>query len=88
MSLLGYGDQWHLTVGLLVVAAAFMRNASPEATGASMTKPLPRAAIVRGVPDTFSSCLTMEKPHAPIDVDLARKQHAQYVQILKGAFSR
>lgn len=60
-----------------------MRNASPEATGASMTKPLPRAAIVRGVPDTFSSCLTMEKPHAPIDVDLARKQHAQYVQILK-----
>ncbi|XP_024527694.1 N(G),N(G)-dimethylarginine dimethylaminohydrolase 1 isoform X1 [Selaginella moellendorffii] len=43
----------------------------------------PRLALVRGVPHTFSSCITMEKSEAAIDVELARKQHSDYVNILR-----
>jgi len=40
-------------------------------------------AIVRGVPNTFDRCI---KPHGddePIDLDLAREQHAQYCAALE-----
>eukprot|EP00897_Mesotaenium_endlicherianum_P001220 jgi/Mesen1/1125/ME000123S00300 len=44
----------------------------------------PRLAIVRRVPDSFEKCLTMTKPAIPIDVKKARRQHAAYVDVLKG----
>lgn len=45
---------------------------------------VPRAAIVRQVPETFANALSMEKPSAPINVELAKQQHAAYVNVLKG----
>lgn len=45
---------------------------------------MPRAALVRGVPDSFAECLTLEEKLSPIDVSKARLQHAAYVEALKG----
>ncbi|KAL3691670.1 hypothetical protein R1sor_005321 [Riccia sorocarpa] len=54
-----------------------------ESTGMSMKRSMPRAAIVRQVPDTFADALAMEEPSAPVNVSLARQQHAAYVRVLK-----
>ncbi|CAM6126154.1 unnamed protein product [Calypogeia fissa] len=45
---------------------------------------VPRAAIVRKVPETFANALSMEKTSAPINVELAKQQHAAYVNVLNG----
>lgn len=50
----------------------------------SMSMPMPRAAIVRSVPGTFADALAMEKPADPIDVQLAKQQHREYVKVLEG----
>jgi dimethylargininase len=38
--------------------------------------------ITREVPNTFFNAVTMETTHAPIDVELAKKQHENYNKIL------
>lgn len=43
-----------------------------------------RIAIVRGVPDSFCNALSMTPPPQPVNLDIARLQHAAYVNILKG----
>lgn len=60
--------------------AAAVGEVSADAIGSQA----PRAAIVRKVPDTFASALAMEKPLAPIDLELAKQQHAAYVKVLNG----
>ena len=42
-------------------------------------------AIVRSVPASFSSALSIEPPDPPIDVGRARAQHADYVRALAAA---
>jgi dimethylargininase len=44
----------------------------------------PTTAIVRDLPLSFFRALTMHAPSAPIDVDLARRQHDAYVEALRG----
>ncbi|KAL2622358.1 hypothetical protein R1flu_002563 [Riccia fluitans] len=41
------------------------------------------SAIVRQVPDTFAKALAMQNPTVPVNVRLARQQHAAYVKVLK-----
>lgn len=43
----------------------------------------PRTAFVRHVPVTLPRALAKEAPPTPIDVDLARRQHAAYVEALR-----
>lgn len=42
----------------------------------------PPMALVREVPDTFPACVSAVPPDPPLDVDLARHQHAEYVAAL------
>jgi dimethylargininase len=44
-----------------------------------------RRAIVRGVPDSFSRALSASTPASPIDVALARAQHAAYCAALEAS---
>ncbi len=43
---------------------------------------MPRVAIVRDVPDSYSRCLLRASPRPEIDVRLARSQHSAYVEQL------
>jgi len=49
-----------------------------------MSGPTGRRAIVRGVPRTYERCIRTDKS-IPIDIDLARRQHAAYCEALKDA---
>ncbi|CEG83397.1 hypothetical protein RMATCC62417_17323 [Rhizopus microsporus] len=41
-------------------------------------------AIVRDIPDTFDQCVTaVDNTSSPINVELAKKQHEEYVKVLK-----
>lgn len=40
-------------------------------------------AIVRGIPSSIVHALCIEKPSNPINVQISRQQHSQYVNILK-----
>jgi hypothetical protein len=65
---------------LVVIVSAVWTHSPARATGSEV----PRAAIVRGVPDSFTNALSMTKPSTPIDLELAKQQHAAYVNVLKG----
>jgi len=49
-----------------------------------MSGPTGRRAIVRGVPSTYDRCIRTNKD-VPIDIDLARRQHAAYCNALRDA---
>jgi dimethylargininase len=42
-----------------------------------------RRAVVRGVPDTYPSCIRPPGETSPIDVTLARRQHERYCSVLE-----
>lgn len=44
---------------------------------------VPTQAIVRAIPNSFSHAITHNVPTAPINVELAKKQHRQYVDTLR-----
>jgi dimethylargininase len=43
-----------------------------------------KRAIVRGVPDTFDRCIKPHGENEPINLELAREQHASYCAALEG----
>ncbi len=45
--------------------------------------PLPKKAIMREIPDTYKSCLSVHPDHNSVNVDRVRKQHENYQNILK-----
>src|SRR4051812_35866237 len=44
-------------------------------------------ALVRHLPLSFSKCVKMSEPSAPIEVELAIQQHKMYVEILESLVS-
>lgn len=41
-------------------------------------------AIVRDLPSSFASCVTsIDNNNSPINIDLAKKQHDDYVDVIK-----
>ncbi|RMD96959.1 MAG: hypothetical protein D6812_16105 [Deltaproteobacteria bacterium] len=47
-----------------------------------------KIAIVRGVPETFSTALRQREPETPIDVQRAQEQHHRYVEVLRTLVDR
>lgn len=45
----------------------------------------PRSAVVRAVADCYDRCIVQKHPRPAIDVDLARRQHADYCNELRAA---
>ena len=43
-----------------------------------------RIAMVRPLPTTFEAALTQHPPEEPLNVDLAREQHENYTEVLRG----
>jgi dimethylargininase len=52
-------------------------------SGASHIQYIPKTAIVRQMPRSFANCLKQEVPFDPINVDLAKVQHDDYVDTLR-----
>ena len=73
-------------LGLLVSLATLMGTLPSERYAQLMaSRPI---ALVRGVPDSFSACHTMQQPDPPLDVDLARQQHTVYrAALTEGGFA-
>ncbi len=49
---------------------------------------VPKVAIVRDLPQSFVQCIKEHEPEDPIDLGLAKKQHDQYVELLKESITR